>query len=313
MPGTVIRTVALIGANGKVGPAILQALLDTKSFEVTVISRKSSKSTHQPASVKFEQVDDSLPHAQLVDTLRGQDALVIAFAGSQITENSIKLADAAFEAGVKHIIPADYGSCDSSDPKSLEVIPLYKGKKEVREHLIGLSQRPRPDIGSHLTWTSLITGHFFDYGLKSGLLAVDVEEHKARVFDGGDIRFSATTLADIGLATARILERVGDARLSNKLVYVQSLATTQNELIEKVEDAMGSKFEVEQVSSDEYIKEQKGLLTGDDRKDGDAILELVSVEGTVNADWEGKGDLLVNDVLGIPKRGLDQLVMEALQ
>ncbi|KAK5223550.1 hypothetical protein LTR47_007556 [Exophiala xenobiotica] len=303
MPGTIIRTVALIGANGKVGPAILQALLDTKSFQVTVISRKSSKSTYQQASVKVEQLDDSLPHAQLVETLRGQDALVIAFAGSQVTENSIKLADAAFEAGVKHIIPADYGSCDSSDPKSLEVIPLYKGKKE----------RPRPDIGSHLTWTSLITGHFLDYGLKSGLLAVDVEEHKARVFDGGEIRFSATTLADIGLATARILGRVGDARLSNKLVYVQSLATTQNELIGKVEDVVGSKFEVEQVSSDEYIRKQKGLLTGDDRKDGDAILELVSVEGTVNADWEGKGDLLVNDVLGIPKRGLDQLVMEALQ
>nr|KAK5436116.1 hypothetical protein LTR18_009695 [Exophiala xenobiotica] len=303
MPGMVIRTVALIGANGKVGPAILQALLDTKSFEITVISRKLSKSTYQHTSVTVEQVDDSLPHAQLVETLRSQDALVIAFAGSQITENSIKLADAAFEAGVKHIIPADYGSCDSSDPKSLEVVPLYKGKKE----------RPRPDIGCHLTWTSLITGHFFDYGLKSGLLAVDVEEHKARVFDGGNIRFSATTLADIGLATARILGRVGDARLSNKLVYVQSLATTQNELIGKVEDVVGAKFEVEQVSSDEYIKNQKGLLTGDDRKDGDAILELVSVEGTVNADWEGKGDLLVNDVLGIPNRGLDQLVMEALQ
>ncbi|KAK5268771.1 hypothetical protein LTR40_014224, partial [Exophiala xenobiotica] len=86
-----------------------------------------------------------------------------------------------------------------------------------------------------------------------------------------------------------------------------------NELIGKVEDVVGSKFEVEQVSSDEYIRKQKGLLTGDDRKDGDAILELVSVEGTVNADWEGNGDLLVNDVLGIPKRGLDQLVMEALQ
>ncbi|KAK5451522.1 hypothetical protein LTS15_008287 [Exophiala xenobiotica] len=303
MPGTIIRTVALIGANGKIGPAILQALLQTKSFEVTVISRKSSKSTYQQASVKVEQVDDSLPHSQLVETLRGQDALVIAFAGSQITANSIKLADAAFEAGVRHIIPADYGSCDSSDPKSLEVIPLYKGKKE----------RPRPDLGSHLTWTSLITGHFFDYGLKSGLLAVDVEEHKARVFDGGHIRFSATTLADIGLATARILGRVGDARLSNMLVYVQSLATTQNELIGKVEDVVGAKFEVEQLSSDEYIKEQKGLLTGDDQKDGDAILELVSVEGTVNADWEGKGGLLVNDVLGIPKRGLDQLVMEALR
>ncbi|KIW49973.1 hypothetical protein PV05_11600 [Exophiala xenobiotica] len=244
------------------------------------------ESTYQQA-VKVEQVDDSLPKDQLVEALRGQHALVIAFSGSQ-TQNSIKLADAAFEAGVKHIVPADYGSCDSSDPRSLELVPLYKSKKEVRDYLIGLSQRSRPD-GSHLTWTSLITGHFFDYGLKSGLLAVDIKEHKARVFDGGNIRFSASTLADIGLATAKVLGRVGDARLSNKLVNAHSVATTQNELIGKVEGAVGPKFEVEQVSSNEYIKEQKGLLAGDGSQDSAAIEELVSVEGIVMQIGRTKG------------------------
>ncbi len=90
MPGTIIRTVALIGANGKVGPNILQVLLDMKSFQVTVISRKSSKSTYQQA-VKVEQVDDSLPKDQLVGALRGHDALVIAFSGSQPKTRSSSL------------------------------------------------------------------------------------------------------------------------------------------------------------------------------------------------------------------------------
>lgn len=303
-----IRNVAIIGANGKVGPSILQAILDAGSFHVTVLNRKSSKSTYS-SDVKVAQIDDAYHHEQLVQTLRGQDALVIAFPGTQ-TENSIKLADAAWEAGVKLVIPADFGSCDSSDPRSLDLIPLYRNKKDVRDHLIKLSQRSRDD-GSHLTWTSLITGHFFDYGLKSGLLSMDINKRTARVFDGGNDRFSNSTLADIGLATAKILQHAGDPRLVNKLVFVQSLSTTQRDLVAAVEKVLGAKIDIEEVSSDEYIKKNKALLTGNG-DDQDVTEELVSVEGIVNADWEKKGDAFVNDVLGMPKRDLDQLVKEAL-
>ncbi|KAK4947003.1 hypothetical protein LTR10_014145 [Elasticomyces elasticus] len=303
-----IRNVAIIGANGKVGPAILQAILDAKSFKVTVLNRKSSKSTYS-SDVKVAQIDDTYQHEQLVQTLKGQDALVIAFPGTQ-TENSIKLADAAFEAGVKLVIPADFGSCDSSDPRSLDLIPLYVNKKDVRDHLIKLSQQSRQG-GSPFTWTSLITGHFFDYGLRSGLLNIDVNKRTARVFDGGNDPFSNSTLADIGLATAKVLQQAGDARLKNKLVFTQSLLTTQKDLIAAVEKVIGAKINIEEVSSDEYIKKNKALLTGKG-DDGVATEELVSVEGIVNADWEKKGDAFVNEVLGMPKRDLDQLVKEAL-
>ncbi|KAI1628806.1 NmrA-like family protein [Exophiala viscosa] len=303
-----ISKVAIVGANGKVGPFILQAILDTKSFHVTVLNRKSSKSTYS-SDVKVAQIDDTYQHEQLVETLRGQDALIIAFPGTQ-SDNSIKLADAAFEAGVKLVIPSDFGSCDSSDPRSLDLIPLYGNKKDVRDYLIKLSQQKRDD-GSHLAWTSLITGHFFDYGLRSGLLNIDVKKRTARVFDDGKARFSNSTLADIGLATAKVLQHTGDARLKNKLVYSQSLSTTQNDLIAAVEKVIGAKIDIEEVSSEEYIQKNKAQLTGKG-DDGEATEELVSVEGIVNADWEKKGDAFVNEVLGMPKRTLDQLVKEAL-
>lgn len=304
-----IQKVALVGANGRLGPSILQALLDTDSFEVSVMTRASSKSTY-PSSVNVLKTDDDLPYDQLVKALTGQDALILAFSGTQ-RDNSIKLANAAFEAGVKHIVPADFGSCSSSDPRSLDLVPLYVNKKDVRDHLIELSKKTRSD-GSTMSWTSLISGHFFDYGLKSGLLSMDIEKCKAKVFDDGNYKFSVTTLATIGLATARILKLADNPRLRNKLVYIQSIQTTQNELVDTVEEVTGKKYEVEMVSSDAFIKENKSHLEKD-QGNAEVIEELVTVEGLVNADWTSKGDAFVNDLLQLPTESLKDLVTKALK
>lgn len=303
-----ISKVTIIGANGKVGPSILKALINVDSFKISAIARKSSKSTY-PSSVNTIRVDDDLPYDQLVEVLTGQDALVISFSGNQ-KDDSIKLANAAFEAGVKHIIPADYGSCDSSDPRSLDLIPLYLNKKDVRDHLIELTKKTRQD-GSTISWTSFITGHFFDWGLKSGLLAMDVDKHTAQVFDDGEYKFAASTLKDIGLATARILQNADDPRLKNKLVYVQSVQTTQNELVAVVEEVTKQKYDARQVSSDAFIKEKKAYLK-ENPGDHDTTEDLVAVGGIINTNWDTKGDLYVNDLLQMPNVGLRQLVVEAL-
>lgn len=304
-----ITNVVLVGANGKLGPFILKALTDTPNFKVSVLTRATSKSTY-PANVNILRTDDDLPYEQLVKVLTGQDALVIAFAGTQ-AENSIKLANAAFEAGVKHIIPADFGSCDSSDPAALDLIPLYVNKKDVRDHLIKLNNQTRQD-GSQMSWTSLVTGHFFDFGLKSGLLGIDVERRNAKVFDGDKWKYAASTLAHIGLATAKALQQAEHPRLKNKLVYVQSVRISQGELVSALEKVTGEKFEVQDLKSAEFIKKHKSLL---EEKPGDHDIteELVTVGGIIGTDWDTKGDAFVNDLLSMPQEGLEDLVRQALQ
>lgn len=303
-----ITKVTIIGANGTLGPSILKALLDVESFQVSAIVRVSSKSTY-PSSVTTVKVDDDLPYAQLVKVLTGQDALVISFSGN-LKDDSIKLANAAFEAGVKHIIPADYGSCDSSDPKSLELIPLYTNKKDVRDHLIKLASKTRDD-GSSLSWTSFVTGHFFDHGLTCGLLAVDVKKHKAQLFDDGNYKFAASTLKDIGIAAARILQHADHPRLKNKLVYTQSVQATQNELVDTLQEVTGEKYDVQKVGADAFIKEKKAHLKAHPG-DHDTTEEIVAVGGIINTNWDTKGDRYVNDLLNMPNVGLKQLVTEAL-
>jgi nucleoside-diphosphate-sugar epimerase len=295
-----IRKVALIGANGKLGPAILRALLSTNTYAVTVLSRSSSSSTY-PNSVHVTHVPDDPSVEELVHALQGQDAIVVTFAGSNI-DLQIRLADAAAQANVKRFIPADFGSCDSTSPRALELIPLYRAKLEVQQHLRQLAS------STSLSWTSLVCGHFFDYGLKSGLLQFDVNARKAQIFDGGDIKWSATTIDTIATAVVRVLQKEDETR--NRMLYIQSFCITQNEVLRSLEQVTGQHWQVEHVDSEEYIKEIK---TETDRNPGDAEAteNLVSVVGIVDANWEDKDDF-ANSLLGLKDENLDQVVKKVM-
>lgn len=291
-----IKTVTLIGANGRLGPAILSTLLSTGTFTVTVLSRQSSTSKY-PESVQVKHISDELPDDEIIDVLKGQDALIVTFAGSN-SALQIRLADAAAKAGVNRFIPADFGSCDSSSPRALELVPLYRAKQKVRQHLQQLA------LSSDLSWTSLVCGHFFDYGLKSGLLHFDLEARQANVFDGGDIKFSSSTLEMIGLATVRVLEK--EAETKNRMLYIQSFCVTQNEVLKSLEQITGPKWQVDKLDSEEYIQLNKKKMEIDPG-DSDATEDMVSVVGIVDADWESKDDF-ANSLLGLEQENLDQVV-----
>ena len=295
-----IKKVALIGANGTLGPAILNALLASTSFIVTVLSRSSSKSTY-PTSVRVTNISDDPTREELAQTLQGQDALVVTFAGSN-SELQIRLANAAAQAGVKRFIPADFGSCDSSSPRALELVPLYGAKQRVREHLQQLAS------SSDLTWTSLVSGHFFDYGLKSGLLGFDLGACKARIFDGGDIKWSTTTLETIGTAIVRVLQK--DNATANQMLYIQSFCITQNKLLRSVEQIMGKTWQVEHLNSADYIKKVKEEVDRDP-KDSEAMENLVSVVGIVDSNWEGKENF-ASSLLALEDESLDRILSKVI-
>ena len=298
-----IKKVTLVGANGKLGPAILHALLSAGTFTVTVLSRTSSKSTYPP-SVHVARVSDDLPDDELVQVLRGQDAIVVIFAGSN-SDLQIRLADAAARVGVQRFIPADFGSCDSNSARAVELIPLYQAKQKVRQHLEQLAS-DSSQSSSRLSWTSLVCGHFFDYGLKSGLLQFDIEARKARILDGGEIKWSATTIETIATAVVRVLQKEDETK--NRMLYIQSFCVTQNEVLKSLERVTGQSWQIENVDSDEYIREAKVRL---DQRDPKARVDLVSALGLVDANWEGKDDF-ANLLLGLKTEDLDQVVRKVI-
>lgn len=282
-----LEKIILVGANGKLGPAIINALLSAKTFTVTILSRASSKSKY-PADIKITRTSDDPDVEELVPLLQGQDAVIVIFGGT-IGDLQIRLADAAVQAGVKRFIPADFGSCDSSSEKALSLMPLYRTKQKVRKHLQKLE--------SKLGWTSLVCGHFFDYGLRSGLLQIDLNSRRAIIFDGGDIKWSTTTIDTIATAVVRILQI---EETKNRMLYVQSFCITQNELSQ----ALGGEWQAKHIDSEEYIKEQKVEA---DKGNAEPIENLVSVVEIVDANWEGKNDF-ANTLLGLEEEHLDEVV-----
>lgn len=300
-----IQNVAIIGGNGTLGKPVLEALKKSE-FNVWVINRQTSNSVYPKTQVIT--VPDDLNVDAIAQEFRERDidALVIAIAGSQV-EQQKKLIDAAFKGGVKRVMPADFGSCDSADEKTNEILPLMKGKKGIRDYLVELEKKERDGDRGKLTWTSLINAHFFDWGLGNGLLKFDVRGRKAYLLDGGNIKFSASTLPFIGSAVVKILEKPEETE--NKLLYVHNLHVTQLEVLEALEKATGEKFErIDEDSEEQLKKVRPKMLEGDH----DAREEVVAIWGVVAADWK-KREAFANDLLGLQEEDLDKVVQRVVK
>ncbi|KAL9113792.1 MAG: hypothetical protein Q9227_002237 [Pyrenula ochraceoflavens] len=303
-----INNVALIGASGHLGPFILNALLSAQpSFHrITVFARISSTSTY-PSTVNVVRHSSDPSISELVPLLKSQDALIVSFAGGNV-DLQIRLADAAAQAGVKRFIPADFGSCDSESARAREYVDLYNKKKEVRDHLVRLCGSPE---GNGMSWTSLVCGHFFDYGITSGLLGFEIGEKKARLYDGGRIKFSASTRARIGEAVVQVLRHEDVTK--NRMLYTQSFSATQREILGVLETITGGKWETEEVGSKDFMEKKRKeaeAATGEEK--AEAIEELVSVLGIVEANWEGN-EAFANKMLGLDEENLEEVIRKAIQ
>jgi len=290
-----IKTVVLLGADGKLGPEILHALL-RHSFIVTVLKRATSRSPDTyPSDVKVARVADDFPEAELLSILQGQDAVVVSTMGLQV-EVQERIANAAERAGVSRFIPPDFGSCDSASPATQALVPLYKHKSEMRNHLQALAERSN----GAFTWTALVPGHFFDW--KPQFLHIFLKEKRADVLDDGETRFSVSTLERIGEATARIL--IKEEETKNKTVYVQSFCVSQNQILAAYERQTGGKWKVRRYDSNKWRDEHKAKA---DAGDLDAVEECVWYLGTVDANWESRDTFAMN-LLGLEDQNLDEVV-----
>ena len=235
-----IQKVVLAGASGLLGKPMLSALLDAH-FEVTALTREDSSATF-PSGVRVVPVDyDSV--TSLTEALRGQDAL-ISVVGSKAISNQTKQVDAAIAAGVARVIPSEFG-CDISLEK-VAALPMFDEKVAIEKYC---EEKCR---GTGTTYTFVYTNAFLDWALDFGFL-LDLKKQKIDLFDGGDIRISATPLEFIARGTASILKHPEET--ANRSVRMQGVVTTQQQLLEIAQKFTGANgWEINQVSSAEVEK-----------------------------------------------------------
>lgn len=297
--------IGLIGANSRIGPAILQALLDHPAHaRIVIFTRPSSRPVpSHPRIIQVTIPSDPPALADITAALHDHDidALVCALSPSE-REVQIRLADACVAAGVARFIPADYGSMRSDDPYVLKLLPNFRNKQLVREHCQKLA-----DKHTTFTWTSLVTGHFFDYGLRTELLGIDAARNTALLFDGGNDRFSSSTVAQIGLAVAKIVLEKED-ETANKMLLIESFRVTQLEITGAMERVTGNKVHGSYVESEAYIAEKAKEA---DQGDAEAAEELVAVLGVKRSNWTGDV-LFANRLLGLREENLGDIVRQVL-
>ncbi|EEP76189.1 predicted protein [Uncinocarpus reesii 1704] len=234
-----ITKVALAGASGNLGPAILEQLLNA-GFQVTVLTREGSTHTF-PSSVKVAPVDYNSV-ASLTEALRGQDAVISTLASAAI-HVQLGLVEAAGKAGVKRFLPSEFGSNTVNDKCSK--LPCFKYKVVVQDAL------KKEVETSGMSYTLLCNGPFFDWGMMVGFV-MNVKGKSIDLYDGGNRMFSTTTLATIGKAVVGILRHPEETK--NRAVYVQDTATTLRQLLEKGKKAAGPDGWTENiVSLDEVV------------------------------------------------------------
>lgn len=248
------------------------------------------------------QIDDDSPKSQLVDAFKEQDALVSTMPGRPYTAH-LRIIDAAIEAGVKRFIASEYGN--NTSPAAAELVDLYGEKAKINKYL-----REHEDSG--LTWTSIHTGQFFDWGVESGWLGYHLKERRAVIFDSGDTPWSTTNIDTVSSAVVKVL--LNPAETKNRAVHVASFTVTQNEVLQALEKATGASWKVEKITSEGALKKARSMDSAD-HSEGLALLTLM----LMYADDEDRGGnfekhgWLDNDLLGLPKEDMPTVVEQIVK
>ncbi|KAL4789231.1 hypothetical protein BDV19DRAFT_395240 [Aspergillus venezuelensis] len=293
-----IKNVVLAGASGSLGKVIVEALVTTNKYTITVLTRKDSSATF-PSSVFVKQVDyDSIK--DLTIALAGQDA-VISAVGIRAVGSQEPLIRAAIDAGVKRFIPSDFSS-DFSNPLA-STLPQYTPQLRINALLQDLVQ-----IHPNFSYTSIRNGPFLDWGLAMGF-QVNLRSETPEFYDGGDRRFSTTTLSTVARAVVAVLDAENLEQTRNRVVYVHDVITTQRHLLEVARKvARGRKWDpvpvstegLERVARENYARGERDL----------ASLMGLFVMAVFGERYGGAFERVDNEMLGLG--GLDEEGLEGV-
>ncbi|KAI8285913.1 Isoflavone reductase-like protein [Colletotrichum sp. SAR 10_98] len=293
-----LTKVVLVGASGNIGRGVLPQLLKS-GLDLTILSREGSAATF-PKEAKVIKSDFS--EGSLVEALNGQDAVVSMLPIVALGEQQ-KVAEAAIKAGVKRFIPSEYGS-DSSSDLVIEAVPFFQPKKAQLDWLTSHEE--------HISWTAIITGPFFDWGLELGMTGFDLNNRVATLVDGGNTRFTTSTVAQIGRAIISVLEHPSETR--NQLVFVESFTTTQLEILNALQEATGQDWKVKEETSENVRLDGFKKLGGGDIVGGGAsvIMALVLGSEALEDHTNVKGGIW-NERLGLEKESVEDTVRAVMK
>ncbi|KAK4546581.1 hypothetical protein LTR36_001798 [Oleoguttula mirabilis] len=294
---TYLKNVALVGASGNLGSKVLSALLRQDKHAITVITRPNS-SAKFPASVKVHKAEYR-DAGSLESAFKGQDIVVLMLAFAGIADET-KIIEAAARAGVKWVIPSQYGAPQT--PSMVDAVPLLKGKIILNQKIVSLGMK----------YVGVVTNCWIDYSIQHGVFGIDVAARKATLYMDS-VSFNTTSSAQIGAGIASFLALPTDViekQFANGSLYLSSFSLTQPQVFEAMLRVTGTTekdWEVERKTCQDRLDVgRKKLEAGDVSGTFDLLYSMTYLEG----DYSSR---LHNELLGLGQEDLDEVVEEAVK
>ncbi|RAL07131.1 aromatic alcohol reductase [Aspergillus homomorphus CBS 101889] len=295
------KNIILVGGGGSLGSVLLKSLLSEPTFNVTVLTRESSKARASiPSTATIITIADSYPPEDLVKAFQGQDAVVNATTSFSVAEQ-LKFIDAAIAARVKRFVPSEYG-LDNNTPAAQELSRVFKDKGQVQAYL-------RTKESSGLTWTSIACGMWIGWSLRNNFLGLDYPNRTITFTDEGTGKFSTTTLNNTALALNRIL--LNPTSTANQIVFTSDFATSQQELVKTIERLTGEQWQRKSIQTKELIPTLQAAWEQGDASAGYGLINIGFTQGKYSGHFEPVHPVR-NQELGLPANGLEDVIREAL-
>lgn len=230
-------------ANGTIGTFLTAALLATGKHTITALTRSASGDF--PPDVTVATIDYNDPNT-ITAALANQDVLIITMRSRVPAEQQLALIDAAAAAGVRYVMPNDWGF-------DYEREDMYR---DVFHHSYSREAKDRVEQLGVSSWISLVCGFWYEMSLGQGTptFGIDWESRRAVLLDGGETRMNTCSWPYVGKAVAALLSlpetrRSGGSALEqgatldqfkNDYVRVSQFSVTQREMLDSMQRVTGT-------------------------------------------------------------------------
>lgn len=147
---------------------------------------------------------------------------------------------------------------------------------------------------------------------KFPMMGFDVKTHSTIIYDSGTEHFTGTTLQGIGQAVVGTL--LNPSATANRFLKVQSICTTQTELLAAFEKATGEQWRVERQKSNDLIQSGK-----EDFETGAGMWRLKLAVATLYDVGQSRGMVAATreesdaELLGVKDESAEEIVAKLLQ
>ena len=269
-----VENIAIVGAGGNAGGSAAKALIRGGKHKVTAITRPDSSNAMPEGihEIKHVNYDSRL---SLAEALRGQDVLIITMNVMAPRESQLRLIDAAIEAGVKWIMPNEWGVDHTNESLAKETL-LGERILSVREHV-------KTAGGDKTHFIGMVCGFWYEFSLAGteARYGFNFEKKQVTFYNNGETKINTTTFPQLGRGIANLLslkilpDDENDkgpylSQYNNGSVYIDSFFVSQRDMFASVLRVTGDKEEDWTVSTEDVRERykrgfemmQKGQMVG---------------------------------------------------